>query len=63
MSRRDESLSLIVIATGGLPVPHGTTFIGAGVAGGTGDQDEEGLEAAERRSAHGVNSAPRPAGH
>lgn len=46
MPRRDESLSLIVIATGGLPVPHGKTFFGAGATGGTVDQDEKAAEAA-----------------
>jgi uncharacterized protein GlcG (DUF336 family) len=46
MPRRDESLSLIVIATGGLPVPHGKTFIGAGATGGTVDHDEKVVDAA-----------------
>jgi uncharacterized protein GlcG (DUF336 family) len=63
MPRHEESLCLIVIATGGLPVPHGKTFIGAGAAGSTVDQDEKVVEATRRVSAHGVNSAPRPAGH
>lgn len=59
MPRRDESLSLIVIATGGLPVPHGKTYIGAGAAGGTVDQDEKVVEAgggvrSSRRTADGL---------
>jgi len=63
MPRHDESLSLIVIATGGLPVPHGKTFIGAAAAGGAVEQDHNEVEVAERRSARGINSAPRTAGH
>jgi uncharacterized protein GlcG (DUF336 family) len=60
MPRRDESLSLIVIATGGLPVLHGKTFIGAGVTGGSGDQDEKVVEPAAglrpgRRTADGLS--------
>jgi uncharacterized protein GlcG (DUF336 family) len=46
MPLHDESLSLIVIATGGLPVPHGKTFIGTGATGSTGVQDEKVVEAA-----------------
>jgi uncharacterized protein GlcG (DUF336 family) len=60
MSRPDESLSLIVIATGGLPVHRGTTFIGAGAAGGNVDRDEKVVEAAAalrpgRRTADGLS--------
>jgi uncharacterized protein GlcG (DUF336 family) len=63
MPRHDESLNLIVIATGGLPVPHGKTFIGAGATGGTGDQDEKVVDAATafrpgRRTPDGLSGLP-----
>jgi hypothetical protein len=59
MSRHDESLRLIVIATGGLPVPHGKTFIGAGATAGSVAPDEHVVEAsaglrAGRRSAEAL---------
>jgi hypothetical protein len=60
MPRRDESLCLIVIATGGLPVPHGKSFIGAGAAAGM-DHDEKAVEGSagfrpDRRTADGLSA-------